>query len=111
MTRPPTPPHAEVLFELTSLTFSGEKRRVLSGYRPVIDIKSDYWTSVHMEFPEVDHVTTGEKVTAEVWFLTPEVYPHTLWVGRTLHVAEGSRQVGEATVLNVFNSLLLKNVD
>jgi translation elongation factor EF-Tu-like GTPase len=106
MGRPPKPPDAEVLFELTSRAYDGEVKRVLSGYRPLYEIRTDYWTSVHHEFKEQHGVATGEQVEAEVWFISPEAYPHSLWVGRILVVAEGPRVVGRATVSKVLNSAL-----
>jgi len=81
----------------------------MSGYRPIYQIQTDYWTSVHHEFTEVEFVATGDRANAEVWFLSPEQYPHSLWVGRELPVAEGSRKIGNATVLKVLNPVLLKN--
>jgi len=98
-----------VIFELTSRTFEGSIKHVLSGYRPVYDVQPDYWTSVHHEFMDSKGVATGESARAEVWFISPEAYPHSLWVGRSLIVAEGSRHVGIATVSKVFNPLLLQN--
>jgi hypothetical protein len=97
------------MFELTSTASDGAVRRVYSGYRPIYDVLPDYWTSVHHEFVNTESVASGEKARAEVWFLSPEAYPHSLWHGRSLKVAEGSRVVASATVLQVFNPLLLKN--
>lgn len=109
MSSPSTPAHATVLFELTARTQAGNVKRVLSGYRPLYGIATDNWTSTYHEFPEVPHVDTGDRVHALVWFLSPEQYPGTLWVGRTLKVAEGSRDVGMATVLAVHHPLLLRD--
>lgn len=81
-------------------------RQVLSGYRPVYDVRADYRTSVNHEFATAGGARTGERVLADVWFITPEVYPGTLWPGRVLRVAEGSRIVGIATVEQVFNTAL-----
>ena len=108
MSSPQRNPDAEVLFELTSRTIAGDIKRVLSGYRPAYDVQPDYWTSVHHEFVDVEGIATGETARAEVWFLTPEVYPQSLWIGRTLAVAEGSRRVGVATVVKIFNAVLLR---
>ena len=55
---------------------------------------------------DTERVSTGDEARAHVWFLTPDVYPHTLWVGRVLTVAEGSRPVGSATIVDVFNPVL-----
>ena len=109
MNHPTQEPDAEVLFELSSTTWERAIKHVLSGYRPIYDVLPDYWTSVHHEFVEVESIATGQRARANVWFITPEAYPHTLWLGRTLNVAEGSRKVGTATVLKVFNPLLLKD--
>jgi hypothetical protein len=87
----------------------GKRKTVLSGYRPVYDIRPDYWTSTHHEFISANELSTGEETTAKVWFLTPEVYPKSLWVGRVLKVAEGSRQVGTATVEAVLNPILARD--
>ena len=94
------PPDAKVIFRLT------RDRPVQSGYRPAYDIRADYWTSTFHEFLDTDEVATGTEAPAHVWFLTPEVYPHTLWVGRVLTAAEGSKPVATATILEIFNRLL-----
>jgi hypothetical protein len=109
MSRPARNPDAEVLFELNSRMHDGKLKRVLSGYRPCYDVRPDYWTSVLHEFVDVEGVATGEKARAEVWFLTPDVYLRSLWVGRVLSVAEGIRPVGVANVSKVFNPVLLQD--
>ena len=101
------PYDAEVLFELTATRTDGKKKRVLSGYRPEYNIRPDYSTCTHHEFVGESGVETGQSVRAHIWFLTPEIYPHTLWVGRVLKVSEGSRVVGSATITKVTNGLLL----
>jgi translation elongation factor EF-Tu-like GTPase len=107
MSRPPA--HATVLFELTVLTRAGQVKRVFSGYRPLYAITTDICTSATHEFLDVPHVETGDRVRAHVWFLVPENYPGSLWVGRTLKVAEGARDVGVATVLAVHHPLLARD--
>jgi translation elongation factor EF-Tu-like GTPase len=99
-------PDAIVRFRLESSTIEGGPKTVFSGYRPIYDIRSDYWTSTHHEFTSQSEVTTGQEATAKVWFLTPEAYPKSLWIGRVLRVAEGSRQVGTATIEAVLNPIL-----
>ena len=107
MTSPSRPADAEVLLELTSLTREGKTKQVSSGYRPIYDVHPSYWTSTHHEFLCCDSVSTGQSAKANVWFLSPESYPNTLWIGRVLRVAEGSRIVGTATILAVHNPGLL----
>lgn len=106
MTHLPTQPDIEVMFELTSPRFDGGTKVVLSGYRPTYEIRDDYWTSAHHEFVGVERLLTGQRALAKVWLLSPEAYPHSLWTGRRLHVAEGSRIVGTAEVLTVINPVL-----
>ena len=106
------PPDAEVMFEfIAASTLDGSKRFVLSGYRPNYRVKPDYRTTTVHRFIDVERVSTGEKAKAEVWLITPEVYPHTLWEGRRIEVGEGGRLVGYATVLKVHNPLLLGSPD
>jgi hypothetical protein len=104
-------PDAHVMFELTSQLMSGGAKSVLSGYRPHYKIRPDYLTSVRHRFLDDAGVTTGERKPAEVWFLTPEAYPHSLWEGQILEVAEGARVVGTATIMKVLNPLLLGSRD
>ena len=98
---------AEVMFQLTTARLDGAAKTVLSGYRPEYGVRPDYWTCTHHEFDNEVGVSTGQSQMARVWFLTPEIYPHTLWVGRVVEVREGSRTVGESTVTRVENLLML----
>jgi translation elongation factor EF-Tu-like GTPase len=104
----PPGPDAEVMLELTASSSGGRLLHVISGYRPQYVVKPDYHTSVAHHFVGVDRVSPGERAKAEVWFMTPEVYPHSLWEGRRIEIAEGARRVGVATILKVLNPLLLK---
>ncbi len=81
---------AEVLFELTTTRLDGKLKQVFSGYRPEYDIRPNYLTCTHHEFHDQGGAVTGKSVRARIWFLTPEVYPFTLWVGRVLKFSEGS---------------------
>jgi hypothetical protein len=79
---------------------------VISGYRPTYRIRDDYSTSTHHEFLGCDSVSTGEIARAEVWFLSPEAYPKSLWIDRCVEVTEGVRVVGSATILQILNRTL-----
>lgn len=105
------PPDLDVLFQLTADSAAGGPKVVLSGYRPHYQIMDDYQTSAYHEFVGVERVVTGERAVAQVWLLTPEAYPHTVWPGRLITVSEGSRVVGVAEVLKVNNPVLLLPVD
>jgi translation elongation factor EF-Tu-like GTPase len=98
------------MFEFTaSSTLDGSKRYVLSGYRPNYRVTPDYRTTTIHRFVDTERVNTGERVKAEVWFITPEHYPNALWEGQRIEVGEGGTIVGYATVLKVHNPLLLRS--
>jgi translation elongation factor EF-Tu-like GTPase len=98
---------AEVILRLISTADGGKERTILSGYRPNYAIRDDYFTSTNHELIGAAELAPGTEGRANVWFITPEVYPHTLWPGREISVLEGSRVVGTAIVVHVFNSILL----
>ncbi|VVE17157.1 hypothetical protein PPN31114_02962 [Pandoraea pneumonica] len=107
MSRPIRPPDLLVMFMLTALTHEGTVKHVRTGYRPIYEILPDYWSSAHHEFAEGRSLATREQCLAEVWLSTPEAYPHTLWTGRVLDVAEGARVIGQAEIIEVVNPLLV----
>ncbi|MDT4329117.1 hypothetical protein RPD76_04315 [Methylomonas sp. MV1] len=98
---------AEVILRLISTADGGKERTILSGYRPNYAIRDDYLTSTNHELIDASELAPGSEGRANVWFITPEVYPHTLWPGREISVSEGSRVVGTAVVINVFNPILM----
>lgn len=104
-----TRPHdLEVIFHLTADSATGGPKSVSSGYRPHYQIMDDYQTSAHHEFVGVEQVVTGERAVAQVWLITPEAYPHSVWGARLITVREGTRVVGVAEVLTVNNPVLLR---
>jgi hypothetical protein len=105
--RPPTPPDAIVSFKLTSKAHDGSPKMVISGYRPTYKIRPDYLTSTHHEFLDCENVSTGQTACAEVWFLSPQAYPKSLWVGREVDVTEASCLIGMARILEIRNGILV----
>ena len=100
-------PDAEVILRLLPTTDGGKANPVLSGYRPHYAIHSDYLTSVNHELLDDLAIHPGGQGRVNVWFITPEQYPNTLWIGREIAVSEGSKVVGSALVVSVFNATLL----
>ncbi|WP_157655175.1 hypothetical protein [Burkholderia ubonensis] len=111
MSRPLRPPDLIVNFSLTAHRSGGSSKKVISGYRPIYKVRNDYGSSAHHEFVDATGVCTGHQCKAEVWLLSPEAYPHTFWLGRRVEVAEGSRVVGVADVLEIVNPLLELSAD
>ena len=48
----------------------------------------------------------GETVLGTITFITPEVYPKTLWIGKEIGIYEGGRMVGTALITKIFNPVL-----
>jgi elongation factor Tu len=101
------PADATAEFRLLPTESGGKAQAVSSGYRPTVGVHSNYQTSVSLEFEASGLCAPGASVHASVWFLTPEVYPHSLWAGRELEVFEGSRRVGTLQIRSVLNPVLV----
>jgi elongation factor Tu len=89
----------------------GRSTPAFSGYRPQHQIHDNYQSSGHHEYLNVTQVAPGETVLTKVWFIAPDVYPNSLWVGREIGVFEGSRQVGILAVTRVLNGVLLGSAE
>ena len=97
-------PDVEVLFE-----FNGIRTRcVFDGYRPTHLITDNYLTSGVHHYYEVDSVAPDGIAKGTITFITPEAYPNCLWIGKKINIQEGERIVGYATILNIYNSILIK---
>ena len=79
---------------------------VYSGYRPAHRIRDDYLTSGTHTYLDTDELHPGQSAFANIVFITPEVYPHTLQSGSVLELHEGSRVIGSAEVIEVYNDIL-----
>ncbi len=104
--RPPRQPdiEAEVTFLFTAA--GGRSKPAFSGYRPSHLVLPDYLTSGHHEYKTKAEVFPGESAIADIWFLSPDQYPHSMQVGMVIRVQEGSRLVGHAKVLKIYNEVL-----
>ena len=100
-------PDVEVLFEFNHT----KTRSVASGYRPAHLIKDDCLTSGEHHYYDVDYVAPGETAKGTITFISPEDYPHCLWVGKKINIQEGAKIVGYATILKVLNPDLLGECD
>lgn len=98
------PPDVEA--EFTLLAKGGRETSVFSGYRPTHRIKDNYLTTGIHHYINSNEVRPGETVFGTIKFITPEAYPHCLWVGRILDVQEGSRVVGQARITRIMNPVL-----
>jgi elongation factor Tu len=96
----------DVEAEITLLAEGGRQTAAHSGYRPAHKVRDDYFTSGVHHYLGCDEVLPGQTVRGTITFITPEAYPHCLWVGRIIDICEGSRVVGRARITKIMNALL-----
>lgn len=97
-------PDVKVCFE-----FNGTREYpVWSGYRPTHLVKDNYLTSGVHHYFDTEAVEPDGTAQGTITFITPEAYPHCLWVGKRINIQEGARVIGTAVVLEIYNSLLEK---
>ena len=94
----------EVLFEFIGF----RKGRVFEGYRPSHLVKEGYLTTGIHSYYNLNQEPC-DNLRGNITFITPEAYPHTMWVGKRITMYEGGRIVGYAVVTKIFNSILLCN--
>ena len=102
-------PDVEAEITLLPTAESGRERAAFSGYRPAHKVRDDYLTTGVHHYIGCDEVLPGQTVRGTITFITPEVYPHCLWVGRVIDIQEGSRVVGRARITRIMNALLETN--
>ncbi len=84
------------------------KGNICSGYRPSFKVKDDYLTSGIIRLINCEELGYGNKSVAEIWFITPELYPNCLEVGQTIQFQEGKIIHGFATIIKINNKMLEK---
>ncbi len=84
----------------------GRSTPAKAGYRPNHLVLPDYLTSGHHEYKTKDEVLPGESAITDIWFLAPDQYPKSMHIGKIIQVQEGSRLVGHAKVLKIYNEVL-----
>lgn len=98
-------PDVEVLFH-----FIGDRvKKIYEGYRPAHMIKEGYLTTGVHSYYNLN--SNSDEIKGVITFITPEYYPSCLWIGKQIEMYEGSKLVGYATVMRIFNSVLEKNRD
>ena len=97
----------EGVFEL--LAAGGRLKPVFSGYRPGHRLYDNYISSGEHKYIGRDSVRPGSSAEVQVWLITPNVYPKSIWVGRVIDVCEGTKVVGKLSVTRVLNTILLRS--
>src|SRR5262245_46089609 len=99
----------DVEAEITLLAEGGRQTAARSGYRPAHKVRDDYLTTGVHDYIGCDEVLPGQTDRGIITSVTPEIYPHCLWVGRVIDIQEGSRVVGRARITRIMNALLETN--
>lgn len=95
-------PDVEVLFE-----FNGTRKTpAANGYRPAHLVTENYLTTGIHHYYDVDSVLPNGTAKGTITFLSPEVYPSCLWIGKKINIQEGERIVGYATITKIYNPIL-----
>jgi elongation factor Tu len=104
--RPARQPDIEAEVTFIPTAEGGRSTAAKSGYRPIHLVLPDYLTSGQHEYKDKEQVLPGESAITEIWFLAPEQYPKSMHIGKVIKVQEGSRLVGHAKVLRIYNEVL-----
>lgn len=74
------------------------------GYRPDHAVTEDYFASgTHHYYGQTEIAPDGTAI-GTITFLTPEAYPHCLYVGKEIPIQEGGKAVGTAVIRFIYNS-------
>ena len=84
------------------------KCNICSGYRPAFKVKDDYLTTGIIKLINCDVLSYGEQSVAEIWFITPELYPFCLEVGQKIQFQEGKLNNGFIIITKINNKMLEK---
>lgn len=71
------------------------------GCRPIHLIDGNYTTGLHKYIEQSDN-----KVIGKIAFICPEAYPNSLWIGKRIEMYDGSRKIGVAIILKIYNKIL-----
>ena len=95
-------PDIEVIFEFNGLRTNPAN----NGYRPAHLIVDNYLTTGVHHYYDIDAVPPNGSAKGTITFISPEAYPHCLWIGKKISIQEGARIVGYATITNIYNPIL-----
>ncbi len=97
-----TKPDIEVMFIFNDV----RKHSAHDGYRPDHLVMEGYLTTGVHHYYDVNEVAPNGIAKGTITFISPNEYPHCLWLGKKINIQEGERIVGYATVVQIFNKML-----
>jgi len=99
---PERPPDVEAFFSFNDV----RKSPARDGYRPAHRLTDTCLTTGVHYYYDVGSVPPGASARGTITFLSPENYPHCLWVGKRIPMQEGAHVVGYAVITRIDNPLL-----
>ncbi len=98
-------PDVEVIFN-----FNGyRKHPEYDGYRPSHELGSGVLTTGIHHYYGTDSVKPNGSAIGTITFISPECYPHSLYVGQEINILEGGRITGVAKIISIINKELDKD--
>ena len=82
-----------------------------TGYRPAFQIHKEYLTTGEITLIGRDYLEYNNEAISFIRFLTPEVYPNSVWIGKKIIFKEGKLITGYAIVTKIFNKILESPID
>ena len=98
-------PDVEVVFDFGE----GGGKNTYEGYRPAhLICEKCLSTGIHSYYNLND--CSDKELKGTITFISPEDYPSSLWIGKRIPMYEGKKLVGYATISNIFNPILCRNL-
>lgn len=87
--------------------FNGTRRTpIIDGYRPAHLVMDGYLASGIHHYYTYNPIPPDGKTEGTITFISPQDYPHCLWIGKKVNIQEGDRVVGVATITKIYNRQL-----
>ena len=93
-----TNPDVEAIFEFNGV----RKNSVKDGYRPAHLIVDNYLTTGIHHYYDVESVPPNGMAKGTITFLTPEIYPHSLWIGKKIKIQYWIDCLGKGMINNTY---------
>lgn len=81
-----------------------------NNYRGCCEMKKNCLASFLMNTLDAKPISWGQTSLCKVTFITPKVYPASIWENKTMEMLEGERLVGEMKIIEVVNPVLDRNL-
>lgn len=82
-----------------------EKIKIFKKQYGDVELEGYLTTGVHHYYNIED---SADGIKGMITFISPEDYPNCLWVGKEIEMYEGSKMIGYAIIMQIFNPTLEK---